>query len=468
MQATRRSFFKTAMSLGVASSAYPLLTACSAEGEADTGAAKTMDLQTDPNGLLDLPPGFTYTQLSVAGEVMDDGLRVPTSHDGMTTFPIEGDADRCLLIRNHEMSADDQDEGPFAGMTSVSDDIRDKAYDIDANGLPLPAGTTTLVFNMKTQQIEKSWMSLVGTIRNCSGGITPWGSWLTCEETLQKADDNISKDHGYVFEVPSSARGLVKAEPLKAMGRFNHEATATDPRTGIVYQTEDAHDSLIYRFLPEAKGELHKSGRLQVLALKDRPRADTRNWYNPGTYRMGERWAVEWLDIDGIDAPDNDLRLRGHAKGAALFARGEGMCLAVEKTGNAIYFACTSGGEAECGQIWKYTPGDFEGTSDESSAPGMLTLVVESTNASEMEMCDNIVASPWGDLVVCEDGPDDEFVRGVTPEGRIYTIARNAHPDQAEFAGACFAPDGETLFVNTQGPHATYAIRGPWAKIARA
>ena len=464
MQANRRAFFRSALSLGIASSAYPLISACSSTNV----ASEPVTIQPDPEGLLDLPPGFSYSVHSRAGEIMDDGLVVPISHDGMACFPVEGDKDRCLLVRNHEVDFDEVEGGPYA-ITSEKPDF-EKCYDVlQGDAMPMPGGTTTLLFNLKDRRVEHSHLSLSGTIRNCSGGMTPWGSWLTCEETTYRAGENLTrKDHGFVFEVPATAKGLVDPVPLKAMGRFNHEATATDPRTGIVYQTEDEGDSLFYRFLPAAPGELVKGGKLQVLAIRGAPQADTRNWSEAGVYPMGASWEVDWLDIEDIHNPENDLRWRGAAKGAAIFARGEGMAFAVQRDGNAIFFACTTGGFERCGQIWKYVPSEFEGTANEKRSPGKLVLHYESPGVSELEMCDNIVASPWGDLTVCEDGEGESYVRGVTPEGRVYSICRAGGGNDAEFAGACWSPDGETLFVNLQGPHLTFAIRGPWAKLARA
>ena len=157
----------------------------------------------------------------------------------------------------------------------------DKFYDAGSGELPCLGGTTTLVYDTKTQTLEKHFLSLVGTIRNCAGGLTPWGTWITCEETMQKADSETTYevDHGYNFEVPVSTEiGLTDPIPLKAMGRFNHEAVAVDPKTGIVYQTEDRGDSLIYRFIPDTPGELAAGGKLQALKIRDLKSADTRNW----------------------------------------------------------------------------------------------------------------------------------------------------------------------------------------------
>ena len=272
----------------------------------------------------------------------------------------------------------------------------------------------------------KQYLSLTGTIRNCAGGPTPWDTWVTCEETgdvrgLNVYDDNetlCQEDHGYNFEVPATADvGLHKAVPLKAMGRFRHEAIAVDPNSGAVYETEDVNDGLIYRFLPNTPGKLVEGGKLQALVIIDQESADTRNWTTEGfTPKVGESFAVRWMDMDEVESPKDDLRHRGFAAGAARFARGEGMWY----SSGEIYFACTSGGSAQLGQIWKYTPSPAEGTADESKSPGKLELFIEPNNSKLVVNADNLTAAPWGDLVVCEDR-DGEEVRlvGVTPQGEL-------------------------------------------------
>jgi len=230
---------------------------------------------------------------------------------------------------------------------------------------------------LKTGKKEQEYLSLVGTIRNCSGGITPWGTWLTCEETTVTKADGLGQDHGYIFEIPANAKGLVKPEPLIAMGRFNHEAAAVDPRTGIVYLTEDKGDSLFYRFIPNEFGKLNKGGKLQAMVIKQQPQFDTRNWAGE-KMPLHANMDVEWIDLDSPESPKDDLRLRGYAQGAALFARGEG----VHWGENELYFCCTNGGNKQLGQVMKYQPSKFEGTAKEQTSPGQVQLFVESTNAS--------------------------------------------------------------------------------------
>lgn len=409
-------------------------------------------LERDPAGLFDLPKGFRYQVISSLGETMSDGMHVPDRADGMGCFAY--DANRVALVRNHELSARHVDKGAIG---EVGKSLT-KSYDVTDEGSALPGGTSTLLYNIKTGKLEEQWLSLVGTIRNCAGGPTPWGSWLTCEEDLTRAGKGVKQDHGWVFEVPSKHRGLVDPIPLKDMGRFNHEAASVDPRTGIVYLTEDRSEGLLYRFLPNAKGELAKGGRLQALALEDTSMQDSRNW-NGSPIAVQAPLSTRWIDLDGTDAPDDDLRQRGAAKGATLFARGEGIWMGDD----AVYFCCTSGGAAKLGQVMRYRPSRFEGQTGEVSEPGMLDIFVESTGKAMLDFADNVTVAPNGHLFACEDQYTtvvDNRIRGISPKGEVYGFGR-LHL-QTELAGACFSPDGSTLFVNVYGPTKTLAITGPW------
>ena len=376
-------------------------------------------------------------------------------------FAIPGDRDRCVIVRNHENGPGRTTEGAFGADHQLASRLDPQLiYDRAADGRPLLGGTTSLIWNLRTSRVEASHLTLAGTATNCAGGPTPWGSWLTCEETQEKPGANAGKMHGFVFEVPSSARAPVVPVPLTAMGRFKHEACAFDPATGIVYETEDEGDGLIYRFIPDAPGALARGGRLQALVIEDSAGADTRNW-TATTWRAGVKHAVRWIDLTDVTAPDGDLRLRGRASGAAIFARGEGICTAIEGGTAALYFTCTSGGAARRGQVWKLVPGGAGAGRDS------LELFAESTGEAHFDMCDNIVAAPWGDIVFSEDGGGENFVRGISPAGGVYPIARNAMND-SEICGPCFSPDGSTLFFNIQNPGITVAVTGPWAELARA
>lgn len=414
------------------------------------------ELVPDPAGLLDLPAGFSYQVFSRAGDSMDDGLLVPGSHDGMAAFAAPDG--RTILVRNHELSPGGFEASAFGENGALRDKVSAESfYDFGSGETPCIGGTTTLVYNTREQRLESHSLSLAGTIRNCAGGPTPWGSWITCEETNQRKEGSLERDHGYNFEVPASdGIALARPIPLTAMGRFNHEAIAVHAASGIIYQTEDRGDSLFYRFIPNEKGRPAAGGRLQALALADLAAADTRNWSGQTVQRQTPM-PVRWVDLKDVESPGDDLRLQGGAAGAAIFARGEGAWT----DGDAIYFACTDGGPAKSGQVFRYLVSPDEATAAEGANPGRLELFAESPDSRLLEYADNLTISPWGDIIVCEDGSGRDHIVGITAQGQFYQLGRNAM-DDGEFAGSTFSPDGSTLFVNIQSPGMTFAITGPW------
>lgn len=470
---SRRAFMATAAALalsGYARRAEAVAAGAVEEGFVDGPSRNQVfgygPMKADPYGLLDLPENFSYRVVSQVGETMSDGLLTPDKFDGMGCFPL--DDERVILVRNHEIGPRQVNASAWGAQHRLADKIdRASVYGIypdpDGGVFPLGGGTTTVVYNLKTGRAERQHLSLGGTATNCAGGITPWGSWLSCEETIAGVKDGLPQDHGWVFEVPSRATGLATPTPILGMGRFKHEAACIDPRTGVVYQTEDEGDGLFYRYLPEDPRHLQKGGRLQALALVDQASADARNW-DSTLWTQGQPLAVRWIDVDHVDSPDGDLRQRGHAAGATLFARGEG----IHWAGDHLYFTCTSGGVGRCGQIIRYIPSPREGQADEASEPGVLELFVESGDRAVLDYVDNITIAPSGHIIGCEDKQvGTQHVKGVTPDGRIYAIARNAQRHGAdtsntEFAGVCFSPDGRTLFVNQYSPGVTFAITGPW------
>ena len=397
-------------------------------------------LVPDPAGMLDLPRGFSYRLLSSLGNAMSDGCTVPDKADGMGCFSLGND--EIVLIRNHELVPADDAGGVLAKGFGTRD------------GAIVPGGTTSIVLDATTLEVKREFRSLAGTIRNCSGGITPWGSWLTCEEAPtgpgQRFGEGLAENHGWVFEVPANATGLIDAVPLKAMGRFNHEAACVDPRTGIVYLSEDRDDSVLYRFVPTTPGRLGDGGLLQAMVVEGL--SDTRNWTS-ADMAVGSRHTVRWIDCDDVGSPNDDLRSRAAAKGAALVARGEGI-----HTGTDEIFVCsTNGGQRKLGQIFRLVPGT-------GGEPDQIELFFESQSKDQFNYGDNLTVGPNGHLIVCEDQYTevvDNHLRGITPDGRAYTLGRLRM--QTELAGGCFSPDGKWFFVNAYSPTRTLAITGPWA-----
>ena len=397
-------------------------------------------LVPDPAGMLDLPRGFSYRLLSSLGNAMTDGCTVPDKADGMGCFSLGNN--EIVLIRNHELVPADDAGGVLAKGFGTRD------------GAIVPGGTTSIVLDATTLEVKREFRSLAGTIRNCSGGITPWGSWLTCEEAPtgpgQRFGEGLAENHGWVFEVPANATGLIDAVPLKAMGRFNHEAACVDPRTGIVYLSEDRDDSVFYRFVPTTPGRLGDGGLLQAMVVEGL--SDTRNWTS-ADMAVGSRHTVRWIDCDDVGSPNDDLRSRAAAKGAAVVARGEGI-----HTGTDEIFVCsTNGGQRKLGQIFRLVPGT-------GGEPDQIELFFESQSKDQFNYGDNLTVGPNGHLIVCEDQYTevvDNHLRGITPDGRAYTLGRLRM--QTELAGGCFSPDGKWFFVNAYSPTRTLAITGPWA-----
>jgi secreted PhoX family phosphatase len=418
-------------------------------------------LVKDPKGILNLPKGFTYKIISQRGDKMADGLLLPGLADGMGAF--QGRNGRAIVVRNHENSPEAFEQSGFGPNNELLPKLASKHfYDYGKGELPALGGTSTFIYNENTGELEKQFMSLAGTIRNCAGGITPWNTWLTCEESTVKEgayQETAEKDHGYVFEVPATEDiSLAPPVPIKAMGRFNHEAVAVDPASGIVYLTEDRGDGIFYRYIPNTPGKMLDGGKLQALVILGEKSRDTRNWKDQEgpAFPVNQLVDVTWIDIENVESPEDDLRYQGFDKGAAVFARGEGIWFGDKE----LYFACTNGGKIGAGQVFRYIPSVEEGKPGEKNQPGKLELFAEPNDRDILKNCDNLAIAPWGDVVLCEDHKNP-FLVGITPEGEYYKLAENVGYE-SELAGGVFSVSGKTYFVNIQGPGITVAITGPW------
>jgi secreted PhoX family phosphatase len=329
-------------------------------------------------------------------------------------------------------------------------------------------GTTTIIYDCENRTRISHHRSLAGTSRNCAGGVTPWGTWLSCEEQIERGSV-----YGWVYQVPAIHDGPGVRQQLRQLGRFNHEAAMVDPDSGIVYMTEDRIDGLFYRFVPKApRSPLTPAteGVLQALAFADEGfRRDSRNWVRED-WSKGSPRKVRWLTLDDVEEMSlrDRLRRQGHDRGAVLFACGEGIHFGREVSGaTEFYFTATSGGFIKSGQIFRYRP-----------AEEMIDLFLESTDPKDFNYGDNLAVAPNGDLIICEDayvggernywlreisgtvgGAPGCYLRGVTPKGEVYKLAWV--PAKGELAGACFSADGQTLFVNIYSPATTLAIKGP-------
>ena len=410
--------------------------------------------------LLLLPDGFRYRTFSWAGSELHDGHRVPRLADGMGVVKQEGS--RVTLVRNHEL---------HRSAVPIGDPAH--AYD------NAPGGTTTLVFDTESERLVDSRVSLSGTLGNCAGGVTPWNSWLSCEEAAYSPKlahlptprrqrswsvDGVRREHGFVFEVP--AIGVARPEPIYAMGQFYHEAVAIDPATGIAYMTEDQGPKAgFYRFVPAEPGHLQAGGRLQMMKAYQRP--DMTDYL-----QLRQEMDVGWVDIpdptEGFTPGSrhgDGVVSQGLAAGGSRFIALEGCTF----TEGRVYFSSKLGGRAGAGCVLEYDP-----------AREKIWLIYESPGHEHFSGPDNLVVSPRGGLVICEDrlssNKKAQTVAGLTQEGEFFRFCQ-VNPRlrgeygghnladtvlTSEWAGATFSEDGAWLFINIFSPGVTVAITGPW------
>lgn len=462
---TRRTFLLGAAGIGLGLAAgVPTPAAATPVRASGIGG-----LVPDPRKRLSLPEGFRYRIVAEAGVTELSGAakgeKTPGKQDGSASFRRPGGG--YLLVTNHECNPDLTEHlvPPVKGWT----------YDPGA-----PGGTTTVHLDARGRRVAEV-VSLAGTHTNCAGGPTPWGTWLSCEETeARRGEGGLTKTHGYVFEVnPRNNRANRDPHPIKALGRFAHEAAAVDPVTGQIYLTEDAAAplGLLYRYTPPRRfrglgaGTLHQLGSeagtlaaMRALDSRGRVVRDLSVAHRPGT-----RYRVEWVAVPDRDAASVSTRKQfayAGVKGRAI-TRSRKLEGAWWSRGGAYVVASYAkpaedgSAAAHEGQVWFLDP-----------VRDTLTLVLwfapNRNHDTRVDGPDNIAANPFGGVILAEDGVGAQHLISATANGRKTFLARNEVRDgdeYSEFAGPNFSHDRRFLFVNVQTPGTVFAIRGPFAEL---
>ncbi|MEU9629811.1 alkaline phosphatase PhoX [Streptomyces luteogriseus] len=482
MSLTRRDFARnsaiTGAGVALAGSVGALATAPNALASDDTGSAgdRAADarhgvgygpLVPDPEGILALPAGFTYRIVTYSGRTtLESGEPTPSNHDGTAAF--DGPRGTTLLVNNHEL------KGPRANWEHPVPLTEGLVYD------PAAAGGCTVV-EVRPDGRVAEWVGIAGTSTNCAGGSTPWGTWLTCEENSDKAGVNgMTKDHGYVFEVdPCDRRANRAPKPLKFFGRYDHEAVVIDPRRGHAYLTEDASgpNGLFFRWTPP-KGFEYGPGKFRGLADDAGVLQAPKCFDSGGAFvddlsratKTGTVYGVDWVDVPDRDARTTPVRKQFKDGEVTRARKLEGMWWG---DGGAYIVSSYARGESPVqhdGQVWFYDPKRRTLT-----LKVLLGVNPDPSKDGAFDGPDNITVSPYGGIVLAEDGEGVSHLFGATESGRTYPIARNdlnvgteEEPEYSEFAGVTFSPDGKTLYANIQDPGILLAITGPWKRQKRS
>ena len=389
---SKRNFLKSIGTVGVylAGANLPVW-AINTVANASSTAQPYKLLKADKNGVM-LMKGFTSRIVATAGRSIK-GYRWHNGADGGATFKTEDGG--WIYVSNSE----------------------------DNNG-----GVGAIRFDSNANIVD-GYRICKSTRRNCAGGLTPWNTWLTCEEHSK----------GYTWECDPF--GKKKHIKIPNLGMFNHEAAAVDPETSIIYQTEDSGNSGFYRFVPQEKitamGQLlDVKGKFQVMEI---------------VYSS----KVQWHDVPNplakMKNKKKDFNLMSRKENLGIhytrFQRGEGAWY----HGGKVYFATTATDE-----VWEYNI-------KENTCKPLYR------GGGALTQPDNVTVSNTGLVMAAEDRGNLEIC-GISKNGKAFPILRVPKHKRSELTGPAFNPMGDRLYFSSQkgkgNSSITFEVKGPFNKLS--
>jgi uncharacterized protein len=385
---------------------------------------------TSQTPVMIIPTEHRFQQMFKEGDAYTDTsvmATVPGNHDYTAYVPAQGSSVLGRLSVNHENNP--------GGVSIVNVHFNEDTY--------LWEEDASVAVDMYTP-------SLVTTIRNCSGGTTPWNTVITAEENTSGGDSNGDgyNDVGWLVEIdPVTATvmdydGDGAEDKLFKMGRMNHENVIINNEGTVAYYGEDGGSHCMYKFVPTTANDFTE-GTLYVLKLSlglqnDEPITSTATWV-----QVPNATPADCNNVTSVAASLGGTNFNGVED--AEISPVDGMVYFTSKGKNRIY------------RFKDTTPAGTTVTEFETFVGGQ-SYPIETATGTVMEPWgdgnDNITFDDKGNLWLLQDGGKN-YIWVVRPDHRQsmpHVLLHSSMPAGSEPTGLTFTPDFKYGFFSVQHP----------------